>query len=300
MNATFQQKIGILFALTAILIWSSLALISTHLTHVPSFLVLGIAFLIGGSISLFRPQAWRIRLTTLFVGVAGIFGYHLLYFKAFTLAPAVEANLINYLWPLLIVVLSPLLIPGYRLTTRHIIAATLGLAGAALIVTEGKLNIQLEFFPGYLLALGAAFIWAVYSLLTKRLPAFGTDSVGVFCLLSGVLSLFIFFLSGGSAGDFQNLATADWMLITIAGIGPLGLAFYCWDSAIKKGDPRILGSLAYLTPMLSTLNLLLFAGKRLTTITIIAMVLIIGGAITGSSGNNPVEPVHLPESDSKE
>lgn len=286
MNTSSQYRIGIILALTAILVWSTLALISTRLTHVSSFLILGIAFLIGGSISLVRPGAWRIPLTTLLVGVTGIFGYHLMYFKAFTMAPAVEANLINYLWPLLIVVLSPLIIPGYRLTARHIFAATLGLTGAALIVTNGELNIRTEFLPGYLLALSAAVTWAVYSLLTKRLPAFSTDSVGVFCLLSGILALFVFFLSGGSLGDVQNLTPTDWLFITIAGIGPLGLAFYCWDGALKKGDPRILGSLAYLTPLFSTLNLLLFAGETLTITAITAMVLIIGGAVIGSTNGN--------------
>lgn len=282
MTSSSKNKNGIILALTAIVIWSTLALISTRLTHVSPFLILGIAFLISGLVSLVRPQAWKIPLVTLLVGVAGIFGYHLLYFKAFSLAPAVEANLINYLWPLLIVVLSPVIIPGYRLTAKHIIAAFLGLTGAALIVTEGRLNIQTAYLPGYLLALGAAVIWAVYSLMTKRLPSFGTDSVGVFCLLSGVLSLVIFFLSGGTIGNIQTLTLTDWFLIALAGVGPLGAAFYCWDAALKRSDPRILGSLAYLTPMLSTLNLLLFAGKNLTVVSVAAMVLIIGGAVLGS------------------
>jgi drug/metabolite transporter (DMT)-like permease len=282
MTASSNNRNGIVLALTAIVIWSTLALISTRLTHVSPFLILGIAFLISGLVSLIRPQAWKIPLTTLLVGVAGIFGYHLLYFKAFSLAPAVEANLINYLWPLLIVVLSPVIIPGYHLTGRHIMAAILGLTGAALIVTEGRLNIQTAYLPGYLLALGAAVTWAVYSLLTKRLPPFGTDSVGVFCLLSGLLSLFIFFISGGTISNIQNLSLVDWLLIAIAGMGPLGAAFYSWDAALKRSDPRILGSLAYLTPMLSTLNLLLFAGKSLTVVSVVAMVLIIGGALLGS------------------
>jgi drug/metabolite transporter (DMT)-like permease len=286
MKSTMKKQTGIILALTAIFIWSTLALISTRLTHVSSFLILGLAFLISGSVSLVRLKAWKIPLTTLLVGVAGIFGYHLLYFKAFTLAPAVEANLINYLWPLLIVALSPAILPGYRLKTKHIAAALLGLYGAALIVTEGRLNIQTEYLPGYVLALGAAIIWAVYSLLTKRLPPFGTDSVGVFCFVSGVLSLAIFFLSGGTAGEIQNLSRIDWLLIIMAGIGPLGIAFYCWDAALKRGDPRILGSLAYLTPMLSTLNLLIFAGKTLSWITISAMLLIVGGAVLGSMGNS--------------
>lgn len=286
MNTSSKNRFSIILALTAIVIWSTLALISTRLTHVSSFLILGIAFLISGSVSLVRHQAWKIPMATLLVGVAGIFGYHLLYFKAFSIAPAVEANLINYLWPLLIVVLSPVIIPGYHLTVKHITAALLGLCGAVLIVTEGHLNIQTEYLPGYALALGAAIIWAIYSLLTKRLPPFGTDSVGVFCLISGFLSMVIFFLSGGTASEILNLSLIDWILIAVAGIGPLGIAFYCWDAALKRGDPRIIGSLAYLTPMLSTLNLLLFAGKTLTLITISAMALIVGGAVLGSTANS--------------
>lgn len=277
-----EKSSGTLFALTAILIWSTLALISTRLTHISAFLILGVAFLISGSISLFRRKAWRVPLTTLLVGVAGIFGYHFLYFNAFTLAPAIEANLINYLWPMLIVILSPVLLPGYRLGWRHIIAGLLGLVGAALIVTEGHFDIQMQYLSGYLLAFGAAIVWSVYSLLTKRLPPFGTETISVFCLLSGLAALGFFFLTGGKPVDIQLLSTKDWSLILLAGIGPLGAAFYFWDAALKRGDPRVIGSLAYLTPMLSTLNLILFAGKSISIASIAAMLLIIGGAVLGS------------------
>lgn len=285
MNSTPNSS-GSLLALTAILLWSTLALISTRLSHVSSFLILGIAFILSGSISLLRWKAWKIPWKTLLVGTAGIFGYHFFYFRAFTLAPAVEANLINYLWPLLIVILSPAILPEYNLKPRHIIAAFLGLIGAALIVTEGYFNVQIQFIPGYLLAFGAAITWAVYSLLTKRLPSFGTDSVSVFCLISGILSLAIFALTGGTTAEIQSLSRIDWILILLAGLGPLGAAFYCWDAAIKRGDPRTIGSFAYLAPLLSTLNLLLFAGKSLTIISLAAMVLIIGGAVLGSIGTD--------------
>jgi drug/metabolite transporter (DMT)-like permease len=279
MNA---KSSGTLFALAAILIWSTLALISTRLTHLSAFLILGVAFLISGSISLFRRKAWRVPLITLLVGVAGIFGYHFLYFNAFTLAPAIEANLINYLWPMLIVVLSPVFLHGYQLGWRHIIAGLLGLVGAALIVTEGYFNIQMQYLSGYLLAFGAAIVWSSYSLLTKRLPPFGTETISVFCLLSGLAALGFFFLTGGRPADLQLLSTKDWSLILLAGIGPLGAAFYFWDAALKRGDPRVIGSLAYLTPMLSTLNLILFAGKSISITSIAAMLLIIGGAVLGS------------------
>ncbi|HEX7557374.1 MAG TPA: DMT family transporter [Leptolinea sp.] len=276
---------GNFLALAAIILWSTLALISTRLTHVSSFLILGVAFMFSGSISLVRRNAWKIPLSTMAVGVTGIFGYHFLYFRAFTQAPAIEANLINYLWPLLIVVLSPLFLPAYSLKHRHLIAALLGLLGAAMIVTEGHFHINLQYLPGYLLALGAAVTWAVYSLLTKRLPPFETDSVAVFCAISSILSFIIFFLTGGTIAEIQSLRFSDWGLLFLAGLGPLGAAFYCWDAALKRGDPRTIGSLAYLTPLLSTLNLMIFAGKSLTPVAIIAMILIIGGAVLGARSN---------------
>lgn len=283
---TASKSSGIILAIIAILIWSTLALISTQLSHIPSFLILGIAFLISGLPALFRRSAWKIPLKTLLVGVAGIFGYHFLYFRAFALAPAVEANLINYLWPLLIVVLSPVFLAGFDLKLRHVISALLGLSGAILIVTEGRFSINGQYLPGYLCAFGAAVTWAVYSLLTKRLSPFNTETVSVFCLLSGFASLLFFSLSGGLPSQSPVLSTKDWVLLILAGIGPLGAAFYCWDAALKRGDPRVIGSLAYLTPLLSSLNLILFAGKPLSLNSIAAMILIIGGAILGSFRNS--------------
>ncbi len=190
---------SILLALTAILIWSTLALFSSQLTHVSPFLVLGVALMLSGAFSLVRRSAWRIPLTTLAVGVGGIFGYHFLYFSAMALAPAVEASLINYLWPLLIVVLSPLVLAGYRLRPRHIFGALLGLAGAGLIATGGHLSLRFEYLSGYLMMAGAALIWALYSLLTKRVPHFSTESVAAFCTVSGLLALTFYVLNRRNA-----------------------------------------------------------------------------------------------------
>jgi drug/metabolite transporter (DMT)-like permease len=275
---------AIILALAAILIWSTLALLGSQLVSLPPFLLLGVALMISGSVSLVRWRAWRTPLLTLAVGVGGIFGYHFLYFRAFALAPAVEANLINYLWPLLIVALSPVILPGYNLRPRHVFAALLGLVGAGLIVTGGQFSLRFGYLPGYLFAAGAAITWALYSLLTKRLPPFETDAVAAFCAISGGLSLIFYFLSGGSWGEIQALNARDWIMLILIGIGPMGAAFFLWDAALKRGDPRRIGSLAYLTPLLSTLNLVLFAGKTLNWVSIVAMILIIGGAVLGSIG----------------
>ena len=70
------------------------------------------------------------------VGVGGLFGYHALYFLALRFAPPAEAGLLNYLWPLLIVLFSSFL-PGERLAVHHVIGAVAGLAGTVLLLTGG-------------------------------------------------------------------------------------------------------------------------------------------------------------------
>jgi drug/metabolite transporter (DMT)-like permease len=219
---------------------------------------------------------------TILIGSGGIFGYHFLYFLAFTFAPAVEVNMINYLWPVFIVALTPPVLSGYKLDLHHLLGVGLGLMGAGLIVTGGSFQPQIAYYPGYLLALGAAFIWALYSLLTKRLPIFDSSAVSVFTFISGILSLLFYFVSGGSIAQFTQLTGRDWLFVMLIGIGPLGGAFFLWDYALKHGDPRMIGSLAFLTPLLSTLILILFGGKHLTIFNVIALVLIVGGAVIGS------------------
>jgi drug/metabolite transporter (DMT)-like permease len=284
-------------SLAAIFIWSSMTTMRIQVISLPSFLVLGVAFLISGSISLVYQKAWHIPLKTLLIGSGGIFGYHFLYFMAFTFAPAVEVNLINYLWPVFIVALTPLVLSGYKLHLHHLMGVGLGLLGVILIVTGGSLRPQISYFPGYLLALGAAFTWALYSLLTKRLPTFDTSAVSVFTFISGILSLMFYFVSGGSIGQFTQLTGQEWLYMILIGIGPLGGAFFLWDYALKHGDPRTIGSLAFLTPLLSTLLLTFLGGKNLTIFNVIALVLIVGGAVIGTITAKANDTIPLVKSD---
>ena len=273
---------AVLLALFTILLWSFLALLGSQVNHLPSILVTGIALMVSGMAGAFRLRAWRIPLKTLAVGVYGLFGYHFLYFTALSNAPVVEANLLNYLWPLLIVLLTPLFLPGHKLHLHHSLGAGLGLLGAALIVTGGQFNLDLANIRGYLCAAGAAFVWASYSLMTKRLPPFPTAAVGSFCFVSGLLSLLIYYLTPFFSEAVVFPAGRDWIFLVLLGIGPLGAAFFTWDAALKRGDSRIIGSLAYLTPLSSTLLLVFLGGRSFNWISAVAMILIIAGAITGS------------------
>src|SRR5574343_946416 len=183
-----------LLALGAIVLWASLAALGVRLSHLPPFWLTGVALLLGSVMALPLMRLdfakWRIPLPTLTLGVYGLFGFHFLLFIALRHAPPVEANLVNYLWPLGMVVLAPVLLPGTALRPLHVVAALLGFAGAAVAIlgargTGGATGFAWGFVP----ALGSAFIWASYSLWTKRVPAFPTSAIGAFGLVSGLLAL---------------------------------------------------------------------------------------------------------------
>lgn len=274
-----------LLALGAIALWASLAALGVALSHVPPFLLTGLALLVGSVIALplsrFDFRQWRVPPSTLAIGVYGLFGFHFLLFIALRHAPPVQANLVNYLWPLGIVVMAPLFLPGVSLTVRHVLAALLGFAGAALaILGAGGGSAEAVWAWGYIPALGSAFIWASYSLLTKRVRSFPTAAIGSFALVSGLLSLLCHvWLEPATA-----LSARDWSLIAVMGLGPLGGAFFLWDAALKRGDARQIGVLSFLTPLLSTLTLLWVRGETPSLSVAFAAVMIVGAAVMATRG----------------
>ena len=279
-----------LYALGAIALWATLAALGVSLSHVPPFLLTGLSLLIGSVIALpllrHDLNQWRVPISTLALGVYGLFGFHFLLFIALRHAPPVEANLVNYLWPLFMVVLSPLLLPDIQLRSAHVAAALLGFAGAAMAIlgaSSGKPGGASEAIAaggwswGYLLALASGLIWASYSLLTKRVKPFPTAAIGLFGLLSGLLSLLCHWLLEPAI----QLSGNDWMLIVLMGLGPLGAAFFLWDKALKLGDARHIGILSYLTPLTSTMMLLAVTHRPLTWPIAVATMMIVGAAVWG-------------------
>ena len=173
-----------------------------------------------------------------------------------------------------------LFLKDVSLQVRHIGAALIGFAGAATAILGrgGSASLVEGFHPGYLIALASAFVWASYSLLTRRLPAFPTSAVGGFAAVSGVLSLVCHVLLEPA----MALTTQDMVLVCILGLGPLGGAFFLWDAAIKLGDTRRIGLLAFATPILSTVLLLVTTGQPLHWNVAIAAALVVGAAFWGS------------------
>jgi drug/metabolite transporter (DMT)-like permease len=272
-----------LIGLSAILMWSLLAVMTVATGRIPAFQLLAMTFAIGalvcsasfvlrpGAIVALKqsPLAWA-------VGIGGLFGYHALYFLALRLAPPAEAGLLNYLWPLLIVLFSSLL-PGERLRWYHLLGALLGLVGTILLFAG---NASTQFEPahlwGFLAAFVAAFVWASYSVMSRKLKAVPTDAVAGFCAATAVLATLVHLAIEETIWPETAL---QWASVIALGVGPVGAAFYAWDIGMKRGDIRVIGAASYATPLLST-GFLILAGFAQPSATLaLAAALIAGGGL---------------------
>ena len=280
------KSVANLLALAAIVLWGTLALLAVQQGTMPPFLLVGTTLSIAGALALPTWRQWRVSPAVLALGIYGLFGFHFFLFIALRNAPPVQANLVNYLWPLLIVLLAPLFLAGARPTRWHLLGGAMGFAGAILAITNGHLgagdSLKGAHAFGYASALISAFIWATWSLMSQRLAkrgtAFPTAAIGLFCLVSGALALACHALLEPA----YAFAARDVPLLFALGIGPMGAAFFLWDAALKRGDARVIGTLAYLTPLISTLLLALSGRGTLGIATVIAIALIVGGALVGT------------------
>jgi len=272
-----------LIGLTAIVMWSLLAVLTVATGRIPAFQLAAMTFTIGGLVGsatvLLRGGASRaLRLPAIAwaVGIGGLFGYHALYFLSLRLAPPAEAGLLNYLWPLLIVLFSSLL-PGERLARHHVVGALLGLAGTVLLFA-GNTGVRYTTaqIPGFVAAFIAAFVWAAYSVLSRKLKAVPTDAVAGFCLATALLAAMVHLAIEITVWPET---TMQWLAIVLLGLGPVGAAFYAWDVGMKHGDIRVLGAASYATPLLSTGFLILAGYAQATAAIALAAFLIAGGGL---------------------
>ena len=274
------------------LLWATLALLTTYAQPLPAFELVAMTFAVAFLLVLGKwvfeaarggpsvASRFRLPLPAWLIGVGGLFLYHVFYFNALARAPAVEASLICYLWPLLIVLFSAFL-PGERLKPVHILGGLCGLAGAGLLVTKGQgFGFEPAYALGYLAALACAFTWSIYSLLNRRMAAVPSDAVGVYCGATALLGLVCHLI-------FETWVTptiGNAAAILLLGIGPVGAAFFVWDHGVKRGDIQALGSLAYASPLISTL-LLILAGRAAPSWVLAAgALLIVGGAALAAGG----------------
>jgi drug/metabolite transporter (DMT)-like permease len=280
------QRTATLIGLTAILMWSLLALLTVATGKIPAFQLAAMTFAVGALVGALTwigrgdaVRALRQPLKVWLVGVGGLFGYHALYFLALRFAPPAEAGLLNYLWPLLIVLFSSFL-PGERLLPHHVVGAVLGLAGTVLLfLGNDRSGFAPGQLPGFAAAIVAAFVWATYSVLSRRLKSVPTDAVAGFCLATSVLAALVHMLVETTVWP---ATPAQWLAVVGLGVGPVGAAFYVWDIGMKRGDIRVLGAASYATPLLSTAFLILAGFARPSLTIALAALLIAGGGLVAA------------------
>jgi drug/metabolite transporter (DMT)-like permease len=282
------QTSATLAGLGAILLWSALAVLTTATGVMPPFQLTAVTFATGGLAGL-AVLAWRGEAGVLAqppaawaLGTGGLFLYHALYFGALRTAPSAEAGLVNYLWPLLIVLFSALL-PGESLRLRHVAGALTGLAGLVVLFV-GKGGGFSGLSPGYALAFAAAFVWAGYSVASRRFAHVPSGAVAGFCLATSLLAGALHLATERTVWP-EN--PGQWAALALLGLGPAGAAFFLWDHGVKRGDIRLLGVLSYAAPVLSTLWLVAAGQAEAGWPLAAACALIVAGAVVASGGLRP-------------
>ena len=268
------------------LVWSTAASFAVLGLDIPPLLFLagafGSAFLAFLAVRIVRGQRLLdmlvVPVPVLGLMVLGFLGHNGLYIAALRHAPAAQVNLISYLWPLMMVAL--LAATGTARPTRlQVLGSLLGFAGLAWFLapeTTGGSPF------GLLLALCAALCFATYSGLRARVSGGPPDAAGAACGVAAVLAFGLHLFFGAPVSvPFEASALLAMVLI---GIGPMGLANLLWDHGVRHGDGRVLATLAYLTPLLSTLLLLAFGLAVLTFQVVVGGILILGGIALSALG----------------
>jgi drug/metabolite transporter (DMT)-like permease len=295
--------------LIAVLLWSALAPLTVLAGAIPPFQLVAMSFSLGALIGLgylaASPSARRdlglVTLPAAALGIGGLLGFHFFSFLSLSLAPPLEANLVNYLWPLLIVLFSALLpasehFPeseprsasieaeeglGGGLRWHHLVGALLAFAGAVLAITKGTAfpSLSRPALAGYGVALLSALTWAAYSVLSRLFASVPSSAVALYCAATALGGVLAHLALERTAWP---LTATQWLACAGLGLGPVGLAFYVWDYGCKHGDLRVLGASAYFAPLLSTLLLILFGLADASPVLWLATLAITGGALLAS------------------
>jgi drug/metabolite transporter (DMT)-like permease len=267
----------------AILLWSFSALYIDWTPQIPPLLLAASSSLVGfvffaaswikapEKFLLLLKQSWKIW--CLFF--ASVILYRLFYMSGLKLSPIIEANLLNYLWPLLILVFAGLF--DQQKFSRGIYIGTAACFIGVICIGLSKTTSRLSFEYGHLLAIAGAVTWSIYSVVTRRYKGTPTDMIGMMHIL-GIGLFYILHKSFEAPVVFDSVSLKNY-----AGIIGLGLSisygYKLWDNAMTHGDREKVTIAAYYTPLLSTIWLILFSSGRFTLMTALAAFFILGGSL---------------------
>lgn len=275
------KKYPTLIGYCALIFWALAAPFVVKIKTLPIFETLSIVFSVSFIFSAAKltvckqwsklKQPWILGI----VGFVGIYGNDVLYIAAFQNAPAAHADLINYLWPIIVILLTGFL-PNEKLTFRHLFAAASGFAGIYVLIGHGHTGFNHDYLFGYFLALMDALVWSAYTLLARHYGKSPVEIIGIYCGIGAIFSIIIHL----NLETFVIPSTMQWIILMSMGLVTQCLAYFFWDFGIKKGNFKMLTILSYGNPVLSVFFLIMFGMADLSSELFIACFLVtIGGAI---------------------
>lgn len=210
------------------------------------------------------------------LGILGTYLYYILLYFGYANAKGIEVLIIQYCWPIFVIILS-ILILKERLNIRKVISIVLGFFGVFLVLTKGKLTeIHLDNFFVDSIVFIAAFVFGLFSVLSKRVRIDSLTLVTIYFFTATVIS----FLSMISLSEFKLPTQETFLPIIINGIFVNGVSYLLWIGALKIGKASFIAPFVFLTPVISTILLILFFKEPFQMVYVIGMIsVIIGGLI---------------------
>lgn len=272
---------AVMLALASILFWSwaATAFKKALIYHSPWFVVFAgslISTVVLLAMLLFRRKRIcfsDIRQGALF-GFLNPFLYYLVLLTAYNGLPAQIAMVVNYLWPVVLVILAvPFL--GQKLTAGGISGILLSFAGVALMALLGRSTLDIPIYP-LLLAFASTLVWAVYWLLNTRSSG-ETNAVLLMGFAFGSVYLAIYGIFSGES-FFTSSASLHW--IVYVGVFEMGITYMMWNTALKLASTTAsVGSLIFLTPFLALVPISLVVGEGIAPSTLAGLVLVTAGIL---------------------
>lgn len=284
-----NQSKAYLFAGITIIFWAtSASAFKIGLRHIDYLQLLFIANLTA-VLFLFAVLLFQKRLTffrkiekrhyshSAILGFLNPFLYYVVLFIAYSMLPAQVAQPLNFVWPLMLVLLSvPIL--KQKLRIRSFIALIISFIGVFFISSEGNiLNLRFSNPLGVSLALSSSIVWALYWLFNMK----DTREEESKLFLNFLFALVLIFIATLLFSDFKSINVKGLLAGIYIGLFEMGITFVIWLKALKlSGRTDKIGNLIYLTPFFSLVFISLILGEKIYITTFIGLILIITGIFT--------------------
>ncbi len=214
--------------------------------------------------------------SSMFLGLINPFLYYIILFKSYSLLPGREAQPLNYTWPVILTLLSvPLL--RQKLKWTHLLGILISFGGVLIIVMRGQVrNMNLAHWPGIFLALGSAFVWALYWILNLKDEREATIKLLLnFCFGFFYITVTLYLTEGIVLPSWKSLVGTLWI-----GFFEMGLTFIFWMKALEYAESTsIVSNVVYLSPFISLIFLKFIIREQLYFSSIFGLFLIIAGIL---------------------